>query len=222
MLKNKKTALRDTCLALTVLFFMGVGEVTCAASHVGISTTAQVSAQAKKSVSKKSHQQRVIQDRNKIARLTQQGHIDEARAILKPFVDRKQFTEIIDRLDLHTLRHKGYLWSGDKEGFKKIAAQRGVQTLEMTLGGRVIDNWPYLEQKFVWHDGPIMSDGERFWGEASRRYAKGLSGRVVALQTPDKKGGGFIFKKYEYPELVRLIQKGIVTRFTQEVLTPTP
>lgn len=222
MHKNKKMASRGVCFAFCMLFLMGIENAAQAAPPLMHAATAQISAQTKNSASKKSHQLRVTQDRNKIARLSRQGRLDAARAILKPFVDRKQFGEIVSRLDLSTKRNKGYLWSGDKEAFKKIAAHRGVKTLEMTLGGQVVDNWPYLNQKFTWHDGPTLSDGERFWGETSKRYAEGLSGRVVALQTPDKKGGGFIFKKYEYPVLVQLMQKGVVTRFTQEVITPKP
>lgn len=166
----------------------------------------------------KTHRDAVQQDRDRISRLSQQGKIEAARAILKPYVDKGQVMEVVNRLDLSSPYNRGYLWSGDKEGFKKIVAQRHGVSLELTWGGRVVDNWPYLDQKFVWKEGPIRSDGEQFWGETSRRFAKGLTGSVTALQTPEKKGGGFIFTKYEYPELLRLIQKRKVNHFHAEVI----
>lgn len=230
MQNNNKTSFRKWGAALAMTAMVSVTFQTQAA-HVQPHSSSPVStvkphkaptARSKPAYYGKPRNDAVQKDRSRISRLSQQGKIDAARAILKPYVDNGQVMEVVNRLDLSSPNNRGYLWSGDKEGFKKLIAQRHGVSLELTWGGRVVDNWPYLEQKFVWKEGLSVSDGEQFWGETSRRFAKGLSGSVTALQTPEKKGGGFIFTKYEYPELLRLIQKGKVTRFHAEVIDTKP
>ncbi|MDR2872855.1 MAG: hypothetical protein LBV45_10165, partial [Xanthomonadaceae bacterium] len=124
----------------------------------------------------------------------------------------------VDRLDVSSPRDGGYLWSGDKTGAARIAESRGGVTLETTKGGRVVDDWGYLNDKLPWPRDVPDPPGEQFWGSLSKKYAGQLSGDVTALQTPDKAGGGYIFKKYEYPEVWRRQDRGIITSFTEEVI----
>ena len=126
---------------------------------------------------------------------------------------------IVDRLDVGGVpKDKGFLWSGDKEGTRAIATDRGGMTLEGTRGGKVIDNWDYLNEKMPWDQG-----GEQVWGGASENYTSQLEGNVTALQTPDKaaRGGGDIFKTYEWPKVRDGLDSGRITDFNIEII-PEP
>lgn len=156
-------------------------------------------------------------DRNRITRLSNEGRIDEARAVLQRHVDAGDANAIVRRLDVSSPRDKGYLWSGNGEAAAAYAEARGGVTLERTPGGRVIDNWPELNTKLPWKQG-----GEELWGGASSNYAKGLSGDVTAVQTPSKAalGGGDIFKEYEWPIVQRSLASGRITNFEVKPVLP--
>jgi uncharacterized Zn-binding protein involved in type VI secretion len=161
----------------------------------------------------------VPRDRNAISRLSDKGEITKAQDILKPHVDNKDVQGIVDRLDVGGVpKDKGFLWSGDKEGARAIATDRGGMTLEGTRGGKVIDNWDYLNEKMPWDQG-----GEQVWGGASENYTSQLEGNVTALQTPDKaaRGGGDIFKTYEWPKVRDGLDSGRITDFNIEII-PEP
>lgn len=158
----------------------------------------------------------VVADRNAITRLSEQGRIDAARDLLRPYVDAGDIDGIVNRLDLSAPRDKGYLWSGDKAAAMQYAADRGGVTLEQTPGGRVIDDWAYLNSKLPWEAG-----GERLWGQASGQYASQLSGQVTALQTPDKLGGGYVYRNYELPQINQGLLNGSITGHDVIVL-PAP
>ena len=158
---------------------------------------------------------KVVSDRNAITDLSNAGKIDEARAILQPHVDAKNPQAIIDRLDVSTQPNKGYLWSGNKAAAKVYANGQGGDVLESTAGGRVIDDWGDLNTKLPWNDG-----GEQLWGGVSSKYAQGLSGDVTALQSPDKVGGGYVFKNYELPQVKDGLASGRITSFDEQVVLP--
>ena len=113
---------------------------------------------------------------------------------------------------------KGYLWSGNKDAACRIASDRGGQTLEATPGGKVIDNWEYLGQKF-----PTRQASKDFWGAVSSKYSRELTGDVTALQTPSKAArGGDIFLEYELDQVNEGLVSGRVTSFKVEPILPEP
>ena len=161
-------------------------------------------------------------DQNKISNLVDKGDIDGAREVLKPYVDNGDVQGVIDRLDVSSPKDGGYLWSGSKSDAANIATNRGGVTLETTTGGRVVDDWTDLNTKFEWPPGATNPPGEQFWGGLSNKYAEGLSGDVTALQTPDKVGGGYVFKTYEQPAVEEGLASGRITSFNQEIINPKP
>jgi len=80
----------------------------------------------------------------------------------------------------------------------------------------VIDDWAYLNSKLPWEAG-----GEQLWGQASGQYASQLSGQVTALQTPDKLGGGYVYRNYELPQINQGLLNGSITGHDVIVL-PAP
>jgi uncharacterized Zn-binding protein involved in type VI secretion len=158
---------------------------------------------------------KVVADREQITALSKAGKIDEARAVLQPHVDARNPRAIVDRLDVSTEPGKGYLWSGNKTAAGEYAANRGGTTLEQTPGGRVIDDWPDLNTKLPWDKG-----GEELWGGVSSKYAEGLSGDVVAVQSPAKAGGGYVFKNYELPKIEEGLVSGRITGFEERIVLP--
>ncbi len=157
----------------------------------------------------------VVSDRSRITRLSNEGRIDEARAILKPHVDAGDANAIVRRLDVGTQGKQGYLWSGNKVAAGQYAQAHGGTVLEGTPGGRVIDDWDYLNTNMPWDKG-----GEQVWGGASAKYSRGLTGDVEALQSPSRAGGGYVFKKYELPEVEAGKVSGRITSFQEKVVLP--
>jgi hypothetical protein len=145
-------------------------------------------------------------------------HLADAREVLKPHVDKGDVPAIIERLDVSTQRDRGYLWSGDKEGAGRYANAHGGTTLEQTPGGRVIDNWDYLNNKLPWDAG-----GERLWGGVSEKYARQLSGDVRSIQTVDRNavGGGYVFKTYERPQVEAGLADGRISSYG-DIVIPNP
>jgi hypothetical protein len=178
------------------------------------------SARVREGLNKVDPARAVARDRAAITRLAERGRIDEARAILRPHVERGDPRAVIDRLDVSTARDRGYLWSGDKETAASLARARGANTLETTPGGRVVDNWSELNGAFTRENGM----GEQFWGGLSNKYARGLSGDVTAVQTQQRaaEGGGFIYKNYELPEVNAGLVDGRVTGLNFEVIPNPP
>lgn len=164
----------------------------------------------------------IPRDRAAISRLSEKGEIEAARDVLKPVVDDGNVQGVIDRLDVTSPKDGGYLWSGDKGAAKAISAERGGVSLETTKGGKVVDDWAHLNDKFPWPPGVKDSPGEQFWGGLSNKYAKQLSGDVTTFQTADraKTGGGYVFKTYELPEVVNGQASGRITSFKTEIVGP--
>lgn len=156
------------------------------------------------------------QDRHIIATLAAEGRINEARFILKPYVDKGDVKGIVDRLDVGGVpKDKGALWSGNKEGARAAAARDGKVIMEETNGGKVIDNWDYLDQKMPWDKG-----GKDVWGGVSEKYAGQLKGEVSVYQTSEAaaKGGGYTFKTFEEPVIRANKSKGLVTNIIYKAL----
>ena len=157
----------------------------------------------------------VASDRSLITRLANEGRIDEARAALQRHVDAGDANAIVRRLNVSTDGKPGYLWSVNKVAAGQYAQAHGGATLEGTPGGRVIDDLGDLDTKMPWAKG-----GEQVWGGASSSYTRGLSGDVEALQSPSRAGGGYVFTKYEMPEIESGEIPGRITSFQEKVVLP--
>jgi hypothetical protein len=126
--------------------------------------------------------------------------IEEARNILKPYVDAGDLQGVLARLDVSTPGGRTYFWSGWDEGAAtaaaKQAAANGAVTLETTLGGRIANGWTDLNKS------PISKD---FWNQLSTNYADGSRGvvNVVHSDPAFSRGGGPVWRTYELPALVR-------------------
>ncbi len=185
--------------------FQGVAGMTL----LGLSPKMAKSEAARKYLNEVDPENAIPRDKNAISRLSDKGDLEGAREILKPHVDNGDIPGIAGRVEVEGApKDKGGLWSGDKEGAKAAAARDGKVLLETTKGGRVIDNWDYLNEKLPWENG-----GEQLWGSVSEKYAGTLKGEVTVYQTPKAatEGGGYIFKKYEKPILKDNEEIGVVT-----------
>ncbi|WP_058733082.1 PAAR domain-containing protein [Sphingomonas sanguinis] len=157
----------------------------------------------------------IAHDRSRISALSKEGRIDEARSILTRHVDAGDVDGVVRRLDVSTEGKRGFLWSGNKVAAGQYAKAHGGTTLEGTPGGRVIDDWDHLNNAMPWEKG-----GEQVWGRTSARYTRGLSGDVEALQSPSRAGGGYIFRKYELPEVEAGKVSGRITSFEEKIVLP--
>lgn len=116
---------------------------------------------------------------------------EEARAILRPHLPRKNSTdtwdEVIKRLDVSSPKDGAVFWSGDTDAAKRFAESIDGVTLETTAGGRIIDRWDAVNLEYPWDKSkgtpPFARD---LWAGVSKKYAEGISGHVNAVQTVDK------------------------------------
>lgn len=157
----------------------------------------------------------IASDRSRISQLSKDGQIEDARAILKRHVDAGDVDGVVRRLDVSTDGQRGFLWSGNKVAAGQYATAHGGTTLEGTPGGRVIDDWDHLNTAMPWDKG-----GEQVWGQTSARYTRGLTGDVEALQSPSRAGGGYVFRKYEMPEIEAGKAAGRITSFEEKIVLP--
>lgn len=158
-------------------------------------------------------------ERERIAQLSKEGKIDEARTILQPHLDAAKNAEtvaekevamkaIIARLDVTSDKEKMF-WSGNKELAAKIATEKGKIILEQTSGGKVIDDWEDLNKTFSWDPKDIGPHGWNFWGDVSAEYAKDAAGEIEIIQDIGKfPAGGPTWRTREW---TTIIDEGKVT-----------
>jgi len=114
----------------------------------------------------------------------------------------RDIDSIISKLDVSAAPDTSVFWSGNKAAAIEYANRHGKVTLETTAGGRLVDDWKLLNKSLPWSRG-----GEEFWGGISTKYARGTSGDISIIQTPDRalsaKGfewkGGYNWQNYEKP-----------------------
>lgn len=142
----------------------------------------------------------VAADRERITLLSNQGKIDEARAVLQPHVDAAKSAKtveerkaamdaIVARLDVTSDKEKMF-WSGNKDLAAKIASANGKTILEQTPGGKVIDNWGDLNDTFSWDAKALGPHGWDLWGDVSSNYSKDAFGAIDVIQDMSKFPGG--------------------------------
>jgi hypothetical protein len=170
-------------------------------------------AQDREAISKLSNEAEALRKQGKIAESN--AKIAEARNILEPHVKAKDWDAVVERLDVSTPKDKAYFWSGDKKGAQALAEKEGAMVLESTPGGRVLDGWQRPEMEG-------NNGGKDLWPKVSRKYASGASGKVTAVQTPEKAklGGGDVWRNDELPILQQRQATGKVSEIDVVVLPP--
>lgn len=149
-----------------------------------------------------------------ISALSNAGRVDEARALLKPLLDARDYDGLVARLDLSSPPGGTYFWSGNAQEAERVATSLGGRTLESTPGGRIIDGWSDIP---AWNDG-----GQLVWSTASRQFAAGASGDVTVVLTRAKATtqGGDVWRNVESGVVAQLREAGVVTDVRVIVLDP--
>jgi hypothetical protein len=151
--------------------------------------------------------------------------LEQARDILRPHLPKRpsdSWDEVIKRLDVSSPKDGAVFWSGSVDAAKRFANERGGVTLETTAGGRLIDKWEDLDP-YNWDPSkgsPPYS--KTLWEMASENYAKGATGHINTVQTPDRIGATYtLWHNVEMPEILKSFSNGKVTEITMHVLDDT-
>jgi uncharacterized Zn-binding protein involved in type VI secretion len=159
------------------------------------------------------------------ANTSRKGAIFNARISLKPYLIKGDVQGLVDQLDVTTGGRPAGFWSGNLQAAMARAESQGVALLETTPGGKVVNNWAFLNKKLPWADG-----GEQFWSRLSQRYAEGARGEVSVWQSPDRAigphgelnwRGGNIWQSSELPTLEQLQLTGEVGNINYHLVEPT-
>lgn len=120
------------------------------------------------------------------------------------------FTKYVSYFDFSSEPGKGYLWSDSNDptlgraAAESYIAANGGTIMEMTQGGKVLDGWSWLQEKFPdWH-----GKQKWLWIAASEKYASGLSGEVIYFNSTYE---GDIYLNYELRMLKELYEDNVVT-----------
>jgi hypothetical protein len=169
----------------------------------------------------------IAADREQITKLSKEGKIAEARAILQPHVDAAKnattsaekeaaMEAIIERLDVTSDKEKMF-WSGNKELAGKIATEQGKTILEQTPGGKVIDGWDDLNNTFSWDAKDMGPHGWDLWGDVSAKYSKDAVGDIDVIQDFKKfPAGGPTWRGSEWPTIVKEGQVTSINIFSMD------
>lgn len=159
------------------------------------------------------------------ANTSAKGAIFNARISLKPYVLNGDVMGLMDQLDVSTAGKPTGFWSGNLNAAMGEADAGGVALLETTPGGRIVNEWQFLNKKLPWKTG-----GEEFWTGISGKYAAGSQGEVFVWQSPDRAlsangtldwRGGYVWQTAERPVIQQLQDNGIVTGIKYQLVEPT-
>lgn len=106
---------------------------------------------------------------------------------------------------------------------EKYAELIGGTIMENTQGGKVLNGWEWLGEKFpTWNEG-LDTDQQPLWKSVSSAYANGATGKVsyVHPDLPDGKGIGDVWKYTELPIVTQRMEEGLVTEI-EEVYCDVP
>lgn len=186
-------------------------------------------------------------DRERITQLSKEAHeakksgnselatkkINEARDILRPYLPGKNsngnWDEVVKRLDVSSPKDGAVFWSGtayqaektgQQDAARVFAEKIGGVTLETTPGGRIIDGWDEVNKGFPWNaDYGSPPWASKLWEEASEKYAKGTSGVVNLVQTPNKLWDPTtIWHTREKPMLLDRLEQGKISEIKMHVV----
>lgn len=109
----------------------------------------------------------------------------------------KYFQDLVEKLDVSTKPNTATFYSGigNRELAEHFALQNGKTTLEMTRGGKYLDNLNLFE-----NGSPLTGDqASQIWARLSERYAQNASGNVYGFVSGARTNS--IFNTVEYPAL---------------------
>ncbi|HLG98923.1 MAG TPA: hypothetical protein VKX49_21610 [Bryobacteraceae bacterium] len=109
----------------------------------------------------------------------------------------KHYMDVVDHLDVSTKPNEAVFYSGEgnRELAESFATTNGKRTLEMTPGGKWLD-----DQKLFGKDSPLYGDQARqVWAKLSKRFAQEASGNAVGFVEGANPNG--IFNTTESPTL---------------------
>jgi hypothetical protein len=118
---------------------------------------------------------------------------------MRAFDNVGDYLRVADKLDVSTAPSKAVFYSGrgNRELAETFAKQSGKTTLEMTPGGRWLD-----QQKLFGSDSPLTrAEARQVWSILSKRYADEASGTAIGFvkgSTVDS-----IFNTVEYDALIK-------------------
>ncbi|WP_249269591.1 RHS repeat-associated core domain-containing protein, partial [Shewanella sp. SACH] len=108
------------------------------------------------------------------------------------------FMKQAETLDVSTMRNSSVFYSGkgNRELAEAFATSNGKTTLEMTSGGKRLD-----ELKLFGSNSPLSpNQATQVWSRLSQRYAEGASGYAIGFVNGSRTGS--IFNSVEYPALL--------------------
>ena len=115
--------------------------------------------------------------------------IEKARDILRPYLPKdpgESWGEVIARLDVSSPEGGAVFWSGNPGAAQKFAESINGVTLETTMGGRIIDGWPDLNNYSWMPPAEPPPYAKHLWAGVSKKYAEGVTGIVNTVQTSEK------------------------------------
>lgn len=94
----------------------------------------------------------------------------------------EDYSGFVKGLDFSTAKDRACFWSGDKKRITKIAQIMGWQTFNSTPGGKVLDEWEWLNVKFPWQNNfgtGNKYDPMKLWNAASKEFADHVFGETT-------------------------------------------
>ena len=121
----------------------------------------------------------------------------------------KYYSNLVEKLNVKTGKNQAVFYSGpgNRQLAEQFAKENGKLTLEMTPGGKYLDNLKLFDS-----NSPLTGDqAAEIWGKLSKLYAKNASGTAFGFTQGSRTGS--IFNTVEYPALVG--NKNIVNVITE-------
>lgn len=149
--------------------------------------TRRTAAQDRKAISRLSEQAKDAKKQGNTALATEK--INQARDILRPHLPKgpeDSWDAVLERLDVASPKNGAVFWSGDPKKAQQYAESINGTTLEISPGGRVIDQWNEIND-LPWDEkqGSPPWSGD-LWKEVSAKFARGAKGKVSVVQLPKK------------------------------------
>jgi len=116
------------------------------------------------------------------------------------------YMDLVEKLDVTTAMGKSVFYSGlgNRKLAEQFAAAEDKTTLEMTPGGRYLDDLKLFEK-----DSPLKPEqAVRVWSRLSQRYAEQSAGDVFCFVAGARPTG--VFTTVELPELKKNIKIGVI------------
>ncbi|KNY30515.1 RHS repeat-associated core domain-containing protein [Pseudobacteroides cellulosolvens] len=173
--------------------------------------------------------------RDSLSELDAKGYdqfLDRTKGIFASETDaQKAFQKLLDRdfnsfakcFDFSSPKDGAVFWSKNIGAAERYAEMIGGTIMENTQGGKVLNGWTWLGEKFTTWDKGLDTDQQPLWKSVSSAYANGVTGKVAYVHPdlPDGKGIGDVWKNTEAPIVSLRQEEGLVTE-VEEVFCNVP